>query len=267
MINSVPFKELEKYNRFDTKFYTALDNYKKFIKNKKTIKFLDAVSLEIPKTIKKNDLVFYNRGNNVRFKFALKEIENKYNYTVLRSKNNKFSESYISWYLSIDTIKEYIKTYISGSVVVSMNKDALANLEILYPDKKRYEKTTVTIENESKFKEIIKIYLREYHENIKIENYLSASFLVGSICEAILYQLLLDNGVRESIVKNKTFGQLIDFAIIKSIEDFNEGEFKKIQEFRNMIHPENMLRKIEKVSDIEKEIENTFQNIIKKFGL
>ena len=47
----------------------------------------------------------------------------------------------------------------------------------------------------------------------------------------------------------------------------NLEDFKKIKGFRNFIHPEKALENIDRISDLEKEIEPTFNKIIKNYGI
>ena|GEM_PF-4938636 len=259
----------DKNIRLDVKYYQSIKEYKLFLKNKKTIKFTNIVDILIPKEIKKDDLVFHNKGNNFKLEFAKIDIENKNNKLVLKSKNSKFSESYISWYLSQEEIKTYFKQFTTGNIIFYINKNAFNNLDIVYPKAKKYDKTEVTINNDSKFREVIKIYLNEYNKNIDIENYLSASFLVGAICEALLYEILLDSGLSNNDLSNKKTVQLLEYIKIRDVDIDNKilNDFKEINKKRNLIHPERASKEIDKIYSLEQEIEPIFNRIVKEFGL
>lgn len=267
-MNTIDFKTLQKYNKFNVNFYKAIDEYKKFILNEKVISFLDIADILIPDTIYNNDLVFKNKGSSFKFEFSNKEIKNKQKYFVLKSKNSNFSESYLLWFLNHKEIQEYIKVYANGSIIFSVNQKVFDDLEVIYPTKKKYINQSVVITNDSKFKDVIKIYLKEYQINIKYQNYLSASFLVGSICEALLYTMLRDSGLSENDLKGKKFGNLLEFIKVRDLEEnIKIDDFKKINNFRNLIHPERAFNDIEKIYSLEKEIEPIFNRIIKTFGL
>ncbi len=255
--------------RLDVKYYQSIKKYEFFLKNKKICKFTNIVDITIPHKIKKDDLVFHNKGNSFKLEFAKQDIQNSNNNLVLKSKDNIFSESYISWYLSNDEIKNYLMLFSRGNVIFYISKNVFTNLYIIYPSNKEYPKTEVTIQNNSKFKEVIKIYLNEYNKNIEIENYLSASFLVGAICEALLYEILLDSGLSNNDLSNKKTVQLLDYIKIRGIDIDTKilNDFKEINKKRNLIHPERASKDIDKIYNLEKDIEPIFNRIVKEFGL
>ncbi len=52
-----------------------------------------------------------------------------------------------------------------------------------------------------------------------------------------------------------------------NLEIMNLEDFKKINKFRNLIHPTNALKNPDKIHDLETNIEPIFNNIIKNFGI
>ena len=65
----------------------------------------------------------------------------------------------------------------------------------------------------------------------------------------------------------KTYGQLIEIIEIANFDIYNLDDFKKIQDFRNNIHPNRALNHMDTLENMEQEIEPTFNRIIENFGI
>ncbi|MCB0486721.1 MAG: hypothetical protein KDC47_11040, partial [Flavobacteriaceae bacterium] len=164
-------------------------------------------------------------------------------------------------------IQNYLSLFVTGNIIAFLPKRAFDDLFIIKPQKIGQSLDSVNITARSEFKVIIKKYFAEYQKNINTGNFVSASFLAGAICEAILYQFLRDKGVKKKFLERKMYGDLLEIVEIMDLKIMNFQEFKKLKKFRNLIHPKNALNNINKIDDLEKEIEVTFNQIIKNFGI
>lgn len=270
-IKTVENNDIKKHRTFDANFFINKDEivnkYQNFFKNKQKKKFLDVVKVELPEKIKKGDLIFRHVGVILNMEIATKNELNEGRFLVLDIIDQNYTKDFILWFFSQKEIQNYLFLFTKGNIIIIIPMEIFKKLDIIYPTKVGQGLTSVNITARSEFKEIIKKYLSEYRKNIKQENYLSASFLVGSICEAILYQFLKDNGVKEKYLKGKMYGSLIEIIEIMNLDVMNIEDFKKVKDFRNFIHPKNALKNIDNISNLEKEIEPTFNRIIKNFGI
>ncbi len=270
-IKTISLKELDQNKNLEPELLIKkekiIQEYKLFFKGQILKNLLDVIQITFPKTIKKGDLVFQNRGINFNLKISEVEKENKARLMVFKIKDETYTASFIIWFFSQKEIQNYLSLYSQGNLISFLPKKALEELQIILPTKSEQNLKSVNITSMSEFKEIIKKYYEEYQRSITQKNFLSASFLVGSICEAILYQFLRDKGVKKQLIKGKMYGNLIEILEIRGDDIMNLEDFKKIRTFRNLIHPKNALKNINNISIMEKEIEFTFNKIIKNFGI
>jgi len=263
--------EIKKDRTFDSEYFVKkekiISKYNKFFQNKTSKKFLEVVNIKYPKEIKQDDLVFHNKGVRFFLEVSKEDKENKGRHIVFEIKDTSFSKQCILRFFLQKEIQNYLSLFTKGNIITFLPRTAFNELKVISPTKINQNLDSVNIFVNSEFKEIIKVYFNEYQKNLEQGNYLSASFLVGSISEAILHQFLLDKGVKKKFLKNKMFGQLLEIIGIMNLEIMNLEDFKKIKKFRNLIHPNNALKNIDKMHDWEKEIEPTFNRIIKNFGI
>jgi len=266
------YSEMLNDGRMDAEFHIKkiriLKKYRRFIGQHRKKEFLKVVEIKTPSEIKKGDLVFKNRGMSFTLEIAEEDIDNSRRRDfVFKIKDPSFSKQYILWYFNRKEIKDYLSLYAKGQVIIYIPVQVFEKLEIIKPRKIEHNLNAVNISINSRFGKIVKKYLNEYTSNIKNENYLSASFLVGAICESILYQYLIDKGVDEKHLERKTYGQLIEIIEIANFNIDNLDDFKKIQDFRNNIHPNRALNHMDTLENMEQEIEPTFNRIIENFGI
>ena len=270
-IKIIKLSEILKYEVFDADFFIkkekVISKYKDFFKKKDIKKFLDVVQIKRPKIIKKEDLVFQNRGFNFLLKIAEEEKENKAMFFVFEIKNEQYTKEFILWFFSQKEIQDYLSLFAKGSAINFLPSSFFAKLDIIYPQNITQNLNSIDISVNSEFKDVIRIYFKEYQISLKQGNFLSASFLVGSISEAILYQFLLDNKVKKKFLERKMFGELLEIIGIMNLKIMNLEDFKKVNKFRNLIHPKNALKNINKIYNLETEIEPIFNRIIKNFGI
>ncbi len=263
--------DIKKEKSFDPVFFVGknkiIDKYQDFFKGKQKKKFLDVVKVQLPEEIKEDDLIFRHIGITFNIRIATKNKLNKGKFLVFNIIDQNYTKEFILWFFSQKEIQNYLSLFTKGNIIAFLPMSIFKKLDIIYPTKVGQSLTSVNITARSEFKEVIKRYFEEYRKNIKEKNYLSASFLVGSICEAMLYQFLRDNGVKKRFLDRKMYGELLEIIGMMNLDIMNIDDFKKVKNFRNLIHPKNALKNIDNISNLEKEIEPTFNKIIKNFGI
>lgn len=212
-------------------------------------------------------MIFINKGINFSLQKAEESKENTARKFIFKIIDSSYTQEFIFWFFEQIPIQEYLSLFSRGNIISFLPKTAFEELEIIAPQKINENFLCVNIGTNSEFKEVIQQYFSEYQSNIKSGNYLSASFLVGGICEAILYQYLIDKGVKKKLLERKMYGELLEIIQIMDLKIPNFDDFVKIKKFRNLIHPKNAMSNIDNIGSLEKEVESTFNRIIKSFGI
>lgn len=126
------------------------------------------------------------------------------------------------------------------------------------------------------YKILLSKYFQEYKKSYRAKNFMSCTSLSGSMCELILYHLLIKS--KKSINKNSLnengLGTLISKTKELDLEKsyrFDVDAFEKINKIRNkIVHPSNTIK--ENVMDIEsiikpKELDRHLKKILINFGI
>lgn len=244
-----------------------LKKYNSFFWNKRTREFNKVIKIYYPKEIKIGDIVFRNKGINFNIEISDQNKENKNRYFIFQIIDQNYTKDFILWFFIQSEIQEFLSLYSKWNIIAFLPRKALDELKILLPDKVWQNFKAVNITANSPFKDVIRVYYSEYRNNIKVWNYLSASFMVWAICEAILHQYLVDKWVKEKYLDRKMYGDLLDLIDGLGYGIMNIEDFKKIRDFRNLIHPKKLMNDLSKIPQLEWEIDQTFNRIIKNFWI
>ena len=124
---------------------------------------------------------------------------------------------------------------------------------------------------DNQFSRLISGLHRDYLLNVSNQRYGTAAILAGAICEVILYQLLAEHGVSQSLLKDDRslgFKRMLDYIVILKLDKqpgFPLSQLMQIQKNRNDAIHANLLVNKERAlvaSDLE-----PFDQVIKYFGL
>ena len=268
-ISLIKKAEIEKAKRFDSEFLIKNNkitkNYENLIEENYFI-LEDILEFGKPDFFSKGDLVFSNFGIEFKLEIVEKPIENKFRRNLINIKNNTISKEYLLWWFNKKEVQDYISLNSTGNILKNISLSKIKKLKINMPTKFKQNLNCVNITLRSEFKEIVKLYYKEYL-NIKDENFFSCCFLSRAICEAILHQFLVDMKIKKKFLEKKMFGQLLEIIEMNNYKIMNFDEFKNIQKYGNLIHPQNANKNFDKIGTYQKEIKKDFDKIIKSFGI
>jgi hypothetical protein len=184
------------------------------------------------------------------------------------------SPNYLLWYLKQDFVGRFLLSHVSGSVFPRIPKAVLFGINVPLPKYKRTysDKTDVRMAKvKNHFRDMVNEYYQDYRSNFEKGQYRTATILAGAIAEAILYQLLLENDVDSSLLKNDrnmTMGKLLDYTrLLKLDKTFSLplGEFSDLQKKRN--RAAHIGAALSNDMPFGKEDLHCFDRIIKHFGV
>lgn len=255
------------------KNYKNLIN-KKFNKHSKKI-FSDVVEFVRADKIEIGDLCYMpSPTSDINIFIAQKEYNSKEFYTKLEILDNRLKPNYLLWYLNQSAIKEYILCYGVGAIFTYIPKDIFNKIEIAFPKRNiNYNLNKITLHaKDSAFRILLDQYYQQYLDNFKNGNYMTSAILAGAIAETFLHNYLLEVGLSEKLLEQKTLGSLVSlseaYLVDREITDFPLNHFKDIQKLRNSaVHPSLAKSKIEREEEFEMIDFDCFNNIIKYFGL
>lgn len=281
---AINISQVRKYGMLKTSYNKNIESIKrnlgilldKKFKDSLKIPFKDLVTRVSNGDMQEGDIVIKSLFNQDLLIEVDKKLDKKNSINIrYRIKDNRISANYLLWFFSKPEVTEYLKIHLTGTVIRRIPIEIVLNMLIPIPpilDKKHKNNRIVLSDKKSPIREIIGKFYQDYQINFK-ENRLETSIiLAGAICEAILYESLLDVGVSDKILsQNKTLGSLIEYAQIKELDkeyEVNLTHFEAIKQNRNKtIHIGSALKTLEAGSSVDREIFKDFDNIIKNFGI
>ena len=189
-------------------------------------------------------------------------------------RQKSITPTYIQWFLTRDYVRDFLINISYGSVITRIPRKSLDFLKIPLP------KTPITkfdtVENEiqliTPFKNYIKRYYEQYNINFNQALFDTCAILAGAICEAILYQLLIDDNVSVNLLGDTVgLGTLIKYVELRKLDgelEFETQFFKEVNDLRNRaVHFSNFSRKQNENKTLISKDFCCFDNIIKQFGI
>lgn len=275
--------QVAKAGTFHAQYHLDIEPIKKRYNNHLNKKFKGCDKLPFSKIAnkisrenqKKGDILLRNFPDGKLFLLVLKtKPDNKLSNTVYRIIDSRISAEYLIWYLSHNEVKNYLKVHATGGVIRTFPLKLLNELLIPIPKvigAKQKKSKVSFVDSVSPLREIIRHFYQDYKDNYEEKRYEAAIILAGAICEAILYEALVDEGVTEDLLSQKTFGTLIEFAKVKELDkllNINLTHFENIKKQRNStIHIGSSLQRYQKGEIINKDAFIDFDHIIKNFGI
>lgn len=187
---------------------------------------------------------------------------------------HKVTTSYLLWYLSQEPVANYLVEHASGAVFVRVPRKFLHAIPVPLPTRVTRIKTLMefsVVNTNNPFSRLIADLHSDYMLNVSNRRYRTAAVLAGAICEVILYQLLIEQGVDQGLLKDDRglgFNKLLDYTRVLKLEKapgFPISQLVEIQRNRNdAIHASLLVNKERDMSlqDLE-----PFNPVIKYFGL
>lgn len=187
---------------------------------------------------------------------------------------HKVTPNYLLWYLSHEPVASYLLEQANGAVFIRVPRKVLHALPVPLPTRVTKIKPMVEFsvtKTDNQFSMLIANLHNDYLLNTSNKRYRTAAILAGAICEVILYQLLVEQGVSQSLLKNDRtlgFNKLLDYIRILKLEQtpgFPMSQLAEIQKIRNAAVHAGLL--INSGRDIAVGDLDCFNPVIKYFGL
>lgn len=283
-IKKVHIKQISKSDTFLAHYHIGIEPIKeaylsylnKKLKDSKKVPFKNLTDKISAENALKGDVVIKNHPSGKLLIEIIKSPKTvKKHWNIYRITDEKVSPEYLLWHFSQSKVREYLNMHAVGSVIREIPMHIIE--EILIPIPKildaKSKKSRVLLKNENNLiREYIRNFYLDYQENLNNYRYDTAIILAGAICEAILYETLVEAGVPENILsQNKTLGTLIEYAMIKEVGKDLEIElslFDNIRKHRNKaVHVGAAVKRLETGEVIDKTVFNSFDQIIKNFGI
>lgn len=187
---------------------------------------------------------------------------------------HKVTPSYLLWYLSLEPVASYLVEQATGAVFLRVPRKVLYAVPVPLPT--RVTRITSPIEvsvvkTNNEFSRLIADLHSDYLLNAKNNRFRTAAVLAGAICEVILYQLLIEHGVSQSLLKDDRglgFNKLLDYVRVLGLDKepaFPMSQLVELQRNRNHAVHAGLL--VNKPREMRADDLECFNPVIKYFGL
>lgn len=252
---------------------------KNFKQNKK--KKLESLitPLKHGQTIPKGTLaIMASSDATLRLKLLNKDTPHKGFSTPLvindESRKLGITENYLHWYLGQEQVQTNLMKHATGSVILRVPRKYVYSLPVpvpVRPVKHNIGQEVVISKPDDPFRNSVNAFYEDYLLNIQHQRYRTAAILAGAVCEALLYQLLLEEGVDKKLMdgdRSLGLGKLLTYLKLLKLDkslSLPMTHLTDVQKKRNgAVHFGSLKNKpIEfEATDLE-----SFNQVIKYFGI
>lgn len=200
-------------------------------------------------TIPKGTLVVMASGDaRLRLKILDKDTPHKGFSTPLIlkdvAKEKGITPEYLMWYLGQEEVAYELMRHAGGSVILRVPRAIIESIPIPVPRKPRewpvQEGEIILRKEMDEFKTLIGMFYEDFRLNVQHRRYRTAVILAGAICEAMLFQLLLEYGVEKKLLEEDrqlALGRLIKYVrLLRLDKEFGVpiNHIQEIQKKRNV---------------------------------
>jgi hypothetical protein len=187
---------------------------------------------------------------------------------------HKVTPHYLLWYLSQEPVTIHMLAQASGAVFVRVPRKVLHAIPVPLPTSvtkiKPVNEFSVT-RTETPFSRLIADLNNDYLLNVANGRYRTAAVLAGAICEVILYQLLIEQGVSPKLLRDDRglgFNKLLEYVELLKLDGlpgFPKSQLVQMKKLRNdSVHAGLLVNKMREVAATDLDC---FNSIIKHFGI
>lgn len=257
----------------------------KIFKDNKTVLFGDLIrGGKRGETIKKGTLVITSLINN-KIVITISEKDIEYRGTTFPIMVDKewvekgVTTNYLLWFFSQDFVIDYLKSCLRGTIIARVPLKELYELKFPLPafnvegEVEVVESPLKELElfkQASPVRSVLNHFLVDYQFSREQANYRTAAILAAAFCEALLYQLLLDNGVEMKFLEadnSLDMDKIINYVQLQKLDDeldFSINHFIEVQSNRNRaLHSNPSLKESEQLREDDF---HGMNEIIKRFG-
>jgi hypothetical protein len=187
---------------------------------------------------------------------------------------HKVTPNYLLWYLSHEQVAGYLVEQATGAVFLRVPRKILHAVPVPLPTRVTRIKPAIefsVVKTNNQFSRLIGDLHNDYLLNVANSRFRTAAVLAGAICEVVLYQLLIEQDVSPSLLKDDRalgFSKLLDYIRVLQLDrapGFPMSQLVELQRNRNdAIHAGLLVNRDRGMS--AKDLE-CFNPVIKYFGL
>ena len=183
------------------------------------------------------------------------------------------SAEYLQWFFTHESLHNFWNEVAVGGVIRRIPRKILLNTPIPLPKNKIIGDVKCEIPIESPFKNYVKDFYEQFRFNYKHEQYNTCAILAGVICEAILYQLLIENDVKKSLLDKDNglgLGKLVNYVELLKLDKnlvFSTQCFKEVNKLRNSTVHFGSVSRTNKIKSVTKQELYPFDEVVKQFGI
>lgn len=187
---------------------------------------------------------------------------------------HKVTANYLLWYLSHEPVAKFLVDKATGAVFLRVPRKVLYAVPVPLPTRVTRIKPAIefsVLKTNNQFSRLIADLHNDYILNLANSRFRTAAVLAGAICEVILYQLLVEQGVNSSLLKDDRalgFSKLLDYIRVLRLEQepgFPVSQLVELQRNRNYAIHAGLL--VNKQRDLTAKDLECFNPVIKYFGL
>lgn len=187
---------------------------------------------------------------------------------------HKVTANYLHWFLTRDQVAQFLVDNAHGAVFVRVPRTILHAVPVPLPASVKRIKPPVDfspIKTDNPFSKILDDLYSDYQLNLTNRRFRTATVLAGAICEVILYQLLVEQGVSPKLLKEDRglgMNKMLDYVRVLKLEQaqgFPLSQLEEIRKNRNEAVHAGLL--VNNPRELTLEDMNAFNPVIKYFGL
>lgn len=187
---------------------------------------------------------------------------------------HKVTANYLHWYLSHEVVANFLVEKSTGAVFLRVPRKVLYDIPVPLPTRVKRIKPVAefsVVKTNNEFSRLIAGLHNDYLLNLGNNRFRTAAVLAGAICEVILYQLLIEQGVSSSLLRDDRslgFNKLLDYIRVLRLDQAQGFPISQLVELqRNRNHAIHAGLLVNKNRDITDKDLDCFNHVIKYFGL
>jgi hypothetical protein len=187
---------------------------------------------------------------------------------------HKVTGNYLHWFLTRDQIAQFLVDHAHGAVFIRVPRAVLHAVPVPLPARVTRIKPEVDfspVKTDNPFSRVIDDLYSDYQLNLNNRRFRTATVLAAAICEVILYQLLVEQGVSAKLLKEDRglgMNKMLDYVRVLKLEQspgFPISQLEEIRKNRNEAVHAGLL--VNKRRDVTLQDMDAFNPVIKYFGL
>lgn len=187
---------------------------------------------------------------------------------------HKVTQAYLSWYLSQEEVANHLVENATGAVFVRLPRKFLHAVLVPLPASVKAIKLVsefAVVKMNNRFTTVIGDLHSDYLLNVENKRFRTAMILAGAICEVLLYQMLVEQGVSLKLLKDDRglgMNKMLDYIRVLKLDETPGFPISQLEQLRksrnNAVHAGLMVNTDRELTEADLQPIN---QVIKYFGL